>query len=58
MQYLCNEYAPDSNLYPRDAAKRATVDRLLNFDLKTLSHAVMAVHYEFMVREWMDDLLF
>ncbi|KAH7644433.1 glutathione s transferase-like protein 5 [Dermatophagoides farinae] len=48
MQYLCNEYAPDSNLYPRDAAKRATVDRLLNFDLKTLSHAVMAVHYEFM----------
>lgn len=47
MQYLCNKYAPESNLYPRDWKKRATVDRLLNFDLKTLSHAVMAVHYEF-----------
>lgn len=49
MQYLCNKYAPESNLYPRDWKKRATVDRLLNFDLKTLSHAVMAVHYEFTV---------
>lgn len=50
MQYLCNKYAPASDLYPSDPQKRATVDRLLNFDLKTLSHAVMAVHYEFTVR--------
>lgn len=47
MQYLCNRYAPHCDLYPSDPQQRATVDRLLNFDLKSLSHAVMAVHYEF-----------
>ncbi|XP_054160479.1 glutathione S-transferase 1-like [Oppia nitens] len=47
MQYLCNKYAPDSPLYPKDPQMRATVDRLLNFDLKTLSHAVISAHFEF-----------
>ncbi|CAG2108381.1 unnamed protein product [Medioppia subpectinata] len=47
MQYLCNKYAPDSTLYPKDPQLRATVDRLLNFDLKTLSHAVISAHFEF-----------
>lgn len=50
MQYLCNRYAPHCDLYPSDPQQRATVDRLLNFDLKSLSHAVMAVHYEFTVQ--------
>ena len=50
MQYLCNKYAPDSSLYPTDPQKRATVDRLLNYDLKTLSKAVSSAHFEFTVR--------
>ena len=49
MQYLCNKYAPNSSLYPKDPHLRATVDRLLNFDLKTLSHAVISAHFEFAV---------
>lgn len=52
MQYLCNKYAPDSLLYPDDPQKRATVDRLLNFDLKTLCKAVISAHFEFTVRHF------
>lgn len=33
VQYLCNKYAPDSDLYPSEPKQRAQVDRLLNFDI-------------------------
>lgn len=49
MQYLCNKYAPDSTLNPKDPQKRAIVERLLNFDLKTLHPAILAAHFEFTV---------
>ncbi len=33
IQYLCNKYAADSDLYPKDPKGRANVDRMLNFDI-------------------------
>jgi len=44
-QYLCNKYAPESSLYPADAAKRAKVDFLLNWDLGTLYKAIAECVY-------------
>ena len=33
VSYLCNKYASDNGLYPKDTKKRAQVDRILYFDV-------------------------
>ena len=35
-QYLCNKYAPDNQLYPKDPQKRAQVERLIYFNSTNL----------------------
>lgn len=44
--YLCNQYAPNSSLYPSDVHDRALVDRWLQFDLGTLFKSL----FEYTVR--------
>ncbi|CAG2106888.1 unnamed protein product, partial [Medioppia subpectinata] len=39
-QYLCNKYAPDSPLYPREPERRARVDTVLNWDLSSWGPAL------------------
>ena len=44
LRYLCNKYAPDSTLYPKEPQKRAIVDRWLDFDMsldKSLKQALV-----------------
>ena len=36
VQYLCNKYAPDNQLYPKDPQKRAQIERLIYFNLTNL----------------------
>jgi glutathione S-transferase len=39
MRYLCNQYARDTTLYPKEPKRRAAVDRWLDFDI-TLNEVV------------------
>ena len=41
-QYLCDKYAPDNNLYPKDVQKRAQVNRMLFFAAGTLWSTIRA----------------
>ncbi|CAG2105335.1 unnamed protein product, partial [Medioppia subpectinata] len=43
MQYLCNQYRPDSTLYPREPKARALVDRWLNFDVTLMESSKQGV---------------
>jgi len=36
LAYLIDQYAPNNNLYPREPAKRAQIDRMLQYDLGNL----------------------
>lgn len=46
--YLCNQYAPNSPLYPKDVQERALVDKWLQFDLGTLYKSIL----DFTVRQF------
>ncbi|CAG2170269.1 unnamed protein product, partial [Oppiella nova] len=40
MAYLCNQYAPDTQLYPHDSQQRAVIDKWLQFDLGSLYKSI------------------
>ena len=40
MAYLCNQYAPDTQLYPSDPQQRAVIDKWLQFDLGSLYKSI------------------
>ena len=45
MTYLVNKFAPGSPLYPTEPKARASVDRLLHFDIGTLYKAIADLIY-------------
>ena len=54
-QYLCDKYAPDNNLYPKDVQKRAQVNRMLFFGTGSFWPAMRAY---VVIEIMLVDLLF
>ena len=44
VQYLCNKYGPDNQLYPKDPQKRAQVERLIYFNFTSLMTAAKDIY--------------
>ena len=44
-QYIVNQYAPESSLYPSEAKARAKVDFWLNWDMGSMYAAIAAAVY-------------
>lgn len=50
MRYLVDMYAPDHSLYPKDVKKRATIERLLDFDIGTLYQSITDYFFSYLMR--------